>query len=98
MRRSHLAAALLAAGLAAACLPGRSAGQEFLGKKAEAWAADLDPARSVLQRRGAAFALGKIGEPAWEHRAKLYARLLDDKEDPGVCEAAAFALGEISLA
>jgi HEAT repeat protein len=93
MRRSPLTFALLAVGLALA-LPGLARSQSFLGKSLDKWRAELDPAKTVDQRRSAAFALGKIGNTA---PLDQLATSLGDP-DAGVREAAAFAIGEICIA
>ncbi len=65
----------------------------FLGKDAQAWTVELEKGNASA-RRGAAFALGKIGSPG--SVAALQARLRDDA-DEWVREACACALGEIAL-
>src|SRR5262245_17245581 len=87
---------LIAAGLGLAWLPAPASGQTFLGKPMQQWVADLAPAKTPQQRRSAAFALGKMGKDARDALGELSARLKDP--DPGVREAAAFALGEICAA
>jgi HEAT repeat protein len=93
MKRLRISFGLLAAGLALACLPAEARAQEFLDKKMEDWAKDLGPDKSPLQRRSAAFALGKIGKAAEGTLGQLKDRLTDDVAD--VREAAAYAIGEI---
>src|SRR5437870_4709253 len=90
MRRLH---GLVAAGLALACLPCMVRGQQFLGKNAQQWQAELAAGKSAAERRSAAFALGKIGKGAREALGNLTARL--DDLDADVREATAFAIGEI---
>jgi HEAT repeat protein len=88
--------ALLAAGLVLACVPAAARAQQFLGKPMPEWRANLAADKTPAERRSAAFALGKIGEPAKEALGDLAARLGDP--DAGVREAAAFAIGEICAA
>jgi HEAT repeat protein len=92
MKLFHLCG-LVALGLTLACLPAPARGQTFLGKSQAQWEKDLDPGKSVKQRRSAAFALGKMGKKAVTALGKLGERL--DDQDAGVREAAAFAIGEI---
>src|SRR5262245_37039090 len=82
-----VACALLAARPAARAEPG------FLGKPAARWVEELGDAKPEV-RRGAAFALGKAGQPSAV--PALRKRLADD--DAGVRDAAAYALGEIAAA
>jgi HEAT repeat protein len=91
--KRHLLTGALVAGLALACLPGAASGQAFLGKSVARWKADLDPAKTWVERRSAAFALGKMGKDALPALGDLGLRLSDP--DPTVREAAAFAIGEI---
>src|SRR5687767_12227690 len=67
---------------------------QFLGKSTAAWAKDLESGNDKT-RRGAAFALGKLGGQAVPAMAALERALLQDP-NPQVREAAAFAIGEIS--
>jgi HEAT repeat protein len=94
MSRSSIPGAGLV-GLVLLCAPGfvRADGS-YLGKRLEAWAADLrsnDPAA----RRGAAFALGKMASTAKDALPQLLKILGTDKV-PAVREAAAFSIGEIA--
>ncbi|MCC6421363.1 MAG: HEAT repeat domain-containing protein [Gemmataceae bacterium] len=84
-------AALCAAGFGLVLSP--AAAQDFLGKPMAKWLEDLNPSKSVGERRSAAFALGKIGKQATPALGALGQSLKDT--DPGVREAAAFAIGEI---
>lgn len=67
--------------------------QDFLGKGARAWQAELD-SQSEAARRNAAFALGKLGSHAAPAVSKLADRMSAEKSAK-VREAIAFALGEI---
>jgi HEAT repeat protein len=95
MRRLCLLCALLVPGLLALPPVARAQHQVFLGKTHDKWAEQLS-ASSADARRGAAFALGKMGHFASSQVPKLIKTLESDK-DAGVREAAAFALGEICL-
>src|SRR5262249_43470628 len=88
--------ALLAAGLVLACGPTAARAQQFLGKPMPEWRANLAADKTPAERRSAAFALGKIGEPAVGALSKLAGALSD--KDASVREAAAFAIGEICAA
>jgi HEAT repeat protein len=96
MNRHALTIDLLAFGLILACLPLPAAGQKFLGKPMAQWVADLAPAKTPMERRSAAFALGKLGKDAVPALGELSSRLGDP--DPAVREAAAYAIGEICVA
>src|SRR3954466_2627372 len=65
----------------------------FLNKPLRDWLAELGSATAEV-RRSAAFALGKMGAPAYQGVGGLVARFKDDR-DPGVRDAAAAALGDI---
>ncbi len=67
--------------------------QDFLGKNAATWMLDLDSPREAA-RRGAAYALGKLGSGAFSAVPALIKRLKDDTS-PKVRDASAFSLGEI---
>src|SRR5271165_4656010 len=66
--------------------------QTFLGKTRVQWQAELS-GKDPKVRRGAAFALGKLGVDAVPAVRDLR-RTLNDP-DPSVADAAAYALGEI---
>lgn len=98
MSATRLGAALLAA---LALAPAARA-QEFLGKPMADWLAGLNDKSSAEVRRGAAFALGKIGLQA--AKGMTNEQLQDITEpllkcftdaDASVREAAVFAIGEI---
>lgn len=74
---------------------GPSPAQEFLRKSAAEWVRELESS-STPARRGAAFALGKMGLDGFPAVPDLVKALRD--RDPGVREGAAFALGEIGTA
>lgn len=91
MRFSLLCLALLITAHMAAAQTGS---RTFLGKTAVAWAADLKK-DTPAARRSAAYALGKCGSEAAGYVPQLTLLLGDDDET--VCEAAAFAIGEIGI-
>src|SRR5579884_3182875 len=68
---------------------------KFLGKSAPEWARQLKADRDALQRRNAAFALGKMGNRAGPVMLEIKTCLTAEKE-PRVREAIVFALGEIA--
>lgn len=68
---------------------------KFLGKSAPEWARQLKADRDPLQRRNAAFALGKMGNRADEVLLDIKTCLSAEKE-PRVREAIVSALGEIA--
>ncbi len=70
----------------------------FLGRTGTDWARQLTADNSdVGQRRGAAFALGRLGADAEFYLPKLLHRAQNDA-NPGVRETAAMALGDVILA
>src|SRR5437764_14475808 len=81
---------LAAAVVCAAAAPASAQATKFLGKDRADWAKELGDASPAV-RRGAAFALGKIGN---EREAERLARALRD-DDATVRAAAATALGDI---
>ena len=83
---------MLVVGLMALCCDPSQA-QTFLGKNVQTWLGELEN-RDPTARRNAAFALGKLGSD--EARPALKKRLKTDTS-ADVCEAAAFALGEIAV-
>jgi HEAT repeat protein len=83
---------LLAACGAALVPASRAQGPAFLGRQAGAWARDLSDAKPDV-RRGAAFALGRIGGAALAAAPELTKCLQD--ADAGVRAAAARAIGDI---
>jgi HEAT repeat protein len=96
MKRPHRIVSLLGAALVLVAGASAARGQEFLGKKLDEWANELDGSRPAPVRRGAAFALGKMGVAAESELGRLVKALGDS--DPSVREAAAFAIGEIGIA
>lgn len=68
---------------------------KFLGKSAPEWARQLKADRDPLQRRNAAFDLGKMGNRAGEVLLEIKTCLSNEKE-ARVREAIVFALGEIA--
>ncbi len=92
---------LFVGGVTACCLVAAPAfGQEasFLGKSPAEWSIDLaDRNGPPKARRGAAFALGKMGLAGVPGVGDLLDALENDA-DAGVREACAFALGEIEAA
>jgi HEAT repeat protein len=85
---------LVVAGIALVVLGSLAQAQRFLGRGVEDWVRDLKDKKAAV-RRGAAFALGKIGN-AVGPRADVLGELLEKDPDASVREAAAFALGEIN--
>lgn len=69
---------------------------DFLGRSASSWIQQLT-SKDTGQRRGAAFALGRIGADAELYLARLLERAVKD-DNPGVRETAAMAVGDIALA
>ena len=65
--------------------------QTFLGKNESAWVAELEKGNTAA-RRGAAFALGKLGAPS---AVAVLQKHLRNDSDEWVREASACALGEI---
>ena len=84
---------LLAAGVALLGVAPGAPAQSFLGRGAEDWARDLKDKKPAV-RRGAAFALGKLGGGTAATADRLV-ELLEKDADAVVREAAAFALGEV---
>lgn len=68
---------------------------DFLGRNASEWVKQL-ALKDAGQRRGAAFALGRIGADAELYLPRLLERALKD-DNPGVRETAAMAVGDIVL-
>jgi HEAT repeat protein len=95
MKRRHVLAGWAVLGLALLAAPGAARAQsaQYLGKRADAWARDLT-SKDPVARRGAAFALGKIGSPAVGWLRELLRALREDPS-PSVRETAAFAVGAI---
>lgn len=86
---------LLSILLSLVLFPLAAQGQTFLGKSANDWRKELILGDDKA-RRGAAFALGKMGQGGVSGVGDLGKRLREDSS-PQVREAAAFALGEIAL-
>lgn len=66
----------------------------YLKRNAASWVMDLNHAQAKV-RRGAAFALGKLGKHSLPHLGKLKAQLFHDT-DASVREALASTLGELA--
>jgi HEAT repeat protein len=68
---------------------------DYLGKSAAQWEREFSTARDVSAKRGAAFALGKLGIQAIPALPALTRCLESENEDEGVRETAAFSIGQI---
>jgi HEAT repeat protein len=91
----HRILGLCTAGLMLLTVPALARAQgSFLGKRLDAWAAELS-SNDPTVRRGAIFALGKMGSSADDLLPQLLKILHDDKS-PMVRETAAFSIGEIA--
>lgn len=95
MKRCHFLLAGLGAVLVLLGGTDLALAQKFLGKSAHEWAGELNDNKPSV-RRGAAFALGKMGASAELQLSKLLKALNDS--DPSVREAVATAIGEIGFA
>jgi HEAT repeat protein len=91
LKRWSIAAALVTLALLVSASHAQQG--DYLGKSLAAWANDL-ASNDPSVRRGAVFALGKMGSSADDHLAQVLKILREDKEK-SVREAAAFAAGEI---
>ena len=78
--------------LCSTILPEFAHGQTFLGKNLAEWTTELEKGNTAA-RRGAAFALGKLGAPS---AVSVLKKALHNDSDEWVREACACALGEIS--
>lgn len=93
MNRTAVLTGILSTGLAFVLSVSPLQAQEFLGKNAAEWTAQLS-AKQPGARRGAAFALGKLGSNGALAASELV-KMLKTDADASVREAAAFALGDI---
>lgn len=96
MRRSCMLRVLFALLLAWAVAPGAVRANDFLGKTAKQWVDELKDGKTPQARRGAAFALGKLGFAGSPGVPYLVEALADP--NAGIRDAAAYALGEIGTA
>jgi HEAT repeat protein len=78
-------------------LPAGAHAQLFLNKSAQDWAKGLNDGQPAV-RRGAAFALGKLGAASEGYLLELARRAQKRDEDPRVREMAARSIGDILLA
>jgi HEAT repeat protein len=85
----------LALGAAFLTTPSVQAQKDFLNKGVASWIKNLDKDAKEVDRRSAAFALGKMGSDAVDAVPALK-RIAGQDPSPKVREAAVFALGEIA--